>query len=86
MNHSQIHIEYTIESIISAYGFSRKTFERWRDLVYSGVGDPPYSASELLIIMGKGEELASRAFGSSRHKNLRRIKKAINDLQNQARN
>jgi len=81
MTHHQIHIEYTIESILLAYGFSRKTFERWRDLVYSGVGDPPYSVSELLIILSKGEELASRAFGSSRHKNLRRIKKAIHGLQ-----
>ena len=80
MKHTETYIELSVSQIISAYGFSRSTFERWRDAVYSGVGDPPYSKSELKIILEYAERLSSKAFGASMNKNTKKIAKILRAL------
>ena len=80
MTHHQTYIELSISQIISAYGLSRKTFERWRDAVYSGVGDPPYSQDELRIILEHAERIAVKAFGASRNKNTKKIRNILRQL------
>ena len=80
MKHTETYIELSVSQIISAYGFSRSTFERWRDAVYSGVGDPPYSKSELKIILEYAERLSSKAFGASKNKNNRKVTQILKQL------
>ena len=73
-------MELTIQQIISAFGFSRKTFERWRDAVYEGVGDPPYSQDELKIILEYAERQSIKAFGASKGKNKTKISRVLRSL------
>ena len=80
MTHHQTYIELSIQQVISAYGLSRKTFERWRDAVYSGVGDPPYSQDELKIIFEYAERVAAKAFGASKNKNTKKIARILRQL------
>lgn len=80
MTHTQTQALLSVQQIISVYGFSQKTFERWRDAVYSGVGDPPYNQDELKIILEYAEKVASKAFGASKNKNNRKIAKALKQL------
>ena len=80
MTHHQTYIELSVQQVISAYGLSRKTFERWRDAVYSGVGDPPYSQDELRIILEHAERIAAKAFGASKGKNKTKIARILRQL------
>lgn len=80
MTHPQIHVELSVKQIIEAFGFSRRTFERWRDDVYSGVGDPPYTQDELKIILEYAEKKAAKAFGASKNKNTRKISRVLKIL------
>jgi hypothetical protein len=73
-------MELTVQQIISAFGFSRKTFERWRDAVYEGVGDPPYSQDELKIILEYAEKQSVRAIGASKGKNKTKISRGLKIL------
>jgi predicted house-cleaning noncanonical NTP pyrophosphatase (MazG superfamily) len=83
MTHTQTYIELNVKQIIEAFGFSRKTFERWRDEVWggeNGVGDPPYSLDELKIILENAEKKAASAFGASKNKNTRKISRILRSL------
>ena len=80
MTHTETLIELSVKEVIEAYGFARTTFESWRDAVYSGVGDPPYSKSELRIIFEYAETVAARAFGNSRNKNTKKIARILRSL------
>jgi|LakMenEpi03Aug12_release.lakeMendotaPanAssembly.Ray.scaffolds.fasta_scaffold186038_3 hypothetical protein len=80
MTHTESHIELSVKQIIEAYGFARSTFEDWRDAVYSGVGDPPYSQDELKIILEYAEKRSAKAFGASKNKNTRKISRILRSL------
>ena len=80
MKHTETLIELNISQIISAHGLSRTTFESWRDGVYSGVGDPPYSRSELKIIFEHAEQIAAKGFGASMNKNTKKIARILRAL------
>lgn len=80
MTHTQSYIELSVKQIIEAFGFSRRTFERWRDEVYSGVGDPPYSQDELRIILENAEKKSAKAFGASKNRNNRKISRVLRSL------
>ncbi len=83
MTHTQSYIELSVKQIIEAFGFSRRTFERWRDEVYggeNGVGDPPYSQKELKIILENAEKKSAKAFGASKNKNNRKISRVLRSL------
>ena len=80
MTHSQTEALLSVQQIIRAYGLNQKTFERWRDLVYSGVGDPPYTKSELIIILENAQIKAAKAFGASRNKNTAKIARILRSL------
>jgi hypothetical protein len=77
---SEAQIELTIQQIIEIYGISRNTFQRWRDAVYSGVGDPPYTKDELIIIFENAQKLTSKAIGASRHKNTQKLANILRSL------
>ena len=80
MTHAETYIELNVKQVIEAYGLSRSTFESWRDAVYSGVGDPPYSQNELKIIFEYAERVAAKAFGASRNKNTKKIARILRQL------
>ena len=80
MTHVETYIELNVKQVIEAYGFSRSTFERWRDAVYSGVGDPPYSKDDLKIILEYAKKQSVRAFGASKNKNNRKITQILRTL------
>lgn len=80
MTHTESHVELSVKQIIEAYGFARSTFEDWRDAVYSGVGDPPYSQDELKIILEYAEKRSAKAFGASKNKNYRKISRVLKTL------
>ena len=80
MTNPQIEVELTIAQIISAYGIARSNFQRWRDAVYSGVGDPPYTKSELKIILEEGIRQSQSAIGASRNRNTPKLVKILNQL------
>ncbi len=80
MTHTQTHIELSVKQIIEAYGFARSTFEDWRDAVYEGVGDPPYSRDELKIILEYAEKRTANAFGASKNKNKNKISRVLKTL------
>ena len=80
MTHTETLIELSVKEVIEAHGFARTTFESWRDAVYSGVGDPPYSKSELRVIFEHAETVAAKAFGASRNKNNRKIARILRTL------
>lgn len=80
MTHAETYIELNVKQVIEAYGFSRSTFERWRDAVYSGVGDPPYSKDDLKIILEYAEKQSVRAFGASKNRNNRKITQILRTL------
>jgi len=80
MTHSPSEVLLSVSQIIQASGISRKTFERWRDAVYSGVGDPPYSQDELKIILEYGVKQSAKAFGASRNKNSQKISRVLKVL------
>ena len=80
MTHAETHIELNVKQVIEAYGFSRSTFERWRDAVYSGVGDPPYSKDDLKIILEYAEKQSVKAFGASKNRNDRKIAQILRTL------
>ncbi len=80
MSHAETQMLLSVKQIISVYGFSKTTFERWRDAVYQGVGDPPYSQDELKIILEYAEKQSTKAFGVSRNKNNRKIARALKNL------
>ena len=80
MTHAETYIELNVKQVIEAYGFSRSTFERWRDAVYSGVGDPPYSKDDLKIILEYAEKQSVKAIGASKNKNNRKITQILRQL------
>jgi hypothetical protein len=80
MTHPQTEVQLSVQQIIRAYGLNQKTFERWRDLVFSGVGNPPYTKSELRIILENAQMKAARAFGASRNKNTTKIARILRSL------
>ena len=80
MTHAETYIELNVKQVIEAYGLSRSTFERWRDAVYSGVGDPPYSKDDLKIILEYAEKQSVKAFGASKGKNNRKITQILRTL------
>lgn len=80
MTNPQIEVELTIAQIISAYGIARSNFQRWRDAVYSGVGDPPYTQLELKIILEEGIRQSQSAIGASRNRNTPKLVKILNQL------
>jgi hypothetical protein len=81
MTHPQTEVQLSVKQIIDAYGISRSTFEEWRDAAYSAVGDPPYTKSELIIILDNAQTIAARAFGASKNKNTRKIAQILKALQ-----
>lgn len=83
MTHTQTEAALSVKQIIEAYGISRSTFEDWRDRAYSAVGDPPYTKSELIIILENAQNIAARAFGASRNKNTRKIAQILKVLTQQ---
>ena len=80
MTHTETLIELSVKEVIEAYGFARTTFESWRDAVYSGVGDPPYSKDDLKIILEYAEKQSVKAFGASKNKNNRKITQILRTL------
>lgn len=80
MTHTQTEVELSVKQIIEAYGISRSTFEDWRDRAYSAVGDPPYTKSELIIILENAQAIAAKAFGASKNKNTRKIAQILKAL------
>ena len=83
MTHSETEMLLSVEQIITAFGFSRKTFERWRDEVWGGddgVGNPPYTKKELKIILENAERKSARAFGASKGKNKNKISRVLRSL------
>jgi hypothetical protein len=80
MTHPQTEVQLSVQQIIRAYGLNQKTFERWRDLVFSGVGNPPYTKSELKIILENAQIKAARAFGASRNRNTTKIARILRSL------
>ena len=80
MTHPQTEVQLSVQQIIRAYGLNQKTFERWRDLVFSGVGNPPYTKNELKIILENAQMKAARAFGASRNKNTAKIARILRSL------
>lgn len=80
MTNPQIEVELTIAQIISAYGIARSNFQRWRDAVYSGVGDPPYTKDELRIIIEEGIRQSQKAVGATRNRNIQKLSRILNQL------
>jgi len=83
MTHDSSEVLLSVSQIIQAFGFSRSTFERWRDEVWggkNGVGNPPYSKKELKIILENAEKKSARAFGASRNKNKTKIARILRSL------
>ena len=83
MTHSETEMLLSVEQIITAFGFSRKTFERWRDDVWGGedgVGNPPYTKKELKTILENAEKKSAKAFGASKGKNKNKISNVLKML------
>jgi hypothetical protein len=80
MTQPQTQVEITIAQFTSAFDIPRSNFQRWRDAVYSGVGDSPYTKDELRIILEEGIRQSQNAIGATRNRNVQKLSKILNQL------
>lgn len=80
MSHSQVQAEITIAQFTSAFDIPRSNFQRWRDAVYSGVGESPYTKDELRIIIEEGIRQSQKAVGATRNRNIQKLSRILNQL------